>query len=312
MTKLSTYWAAAVAYVSLIVGAGLSVAGNLADTYRLRADLVDGVDVALAIGPPLASLLVAELFVSAWPRRWSVQSVRWVATLVVGSLAMIVSWLHIHELLLARGQHLLVATLWPLAIDGLAIMAMAKILVTRGHGQMATAEEWPAGHDPGEPFVEEWPETVAMAMDEAWMATSGHGVSGDLPQRWPHDDVATQPTSPAYAASLATELNNWVAGHEQARTDIGEALAAEATLAMANKPAAPPPVVPGTTPESYQVSLARSVPGEAGLYLAAWGFAQDGPDGRDVDALLAAYFGKSTRTVRRWRSIVTSKPISPA
>lgn len=132
MTRLGKLWTGAVAYVSLLVGAGLSVAGNLADTYRVRGALVDNVDIALAVGPPLATLLVAELFVSEWPRRLSVQSVRWSATLLVGSLAMIVSWSHINELLIARGQNLLVAILWPLAIDGLAIMAMAKILVTRG------------------------------------------------------------------------------------------------------------------------------------------------------------------------------------
>lgn len=131
MKNLGKLWTGAVAYVSLLVGAGLSVAGNLADTYRVRGTLIDAVDVVLAVGPPIATLLVAELFVSEWPRRLSVQSVRWTATAVVGTLATVVSWLHINELLTARGQLTLVAVLWPIAIDGLAIMAMAKILVVR-------------------------------------------------------------------------------------------------------------------------------------------------------------------------------------
>jgi hypothetical protein len=131
MKNLGKLWTGAVAYVSLLVGAGLSVAGNLADTDRVRGDAVDAVDIVLAVGPPLATLLVAELFVSEWPRRFSVQSVRWVTTAVVGSLATVVSWLHIHELLVSRGQLALVSVLWPIAIDGLAIMAMAKLLVVR-------------------------------------------------------------------------------------------------------------------------------------------------------------------------------------
>jgi hypothetical protein len=140
MKNLGKLWTGAVAYVSLLVGAGLSVAGNLADTDRVRGNLVDAVDIVLAVGPPLATLLVAELFVSEWPRRLSVQSVRWVTTAVVGSLATVVSWLHIHELLMARGQLALVSVLWPIAIDGLAIMAMAKLLVVRmSHVPLDTA-----------------------------------------------------------------------------------------------------------------------------------------------------------------------------
>ena len=34
--RLSRLWTNAMAYVALLVGAGLSVAGNVADTYRTR------------------------------------------------------------------------------------------------------------------------------------------------------------------------------------------------------------------------------------------------------------------------------------
>lgn len=250
MNKLSTYWTGAVAYLSLLVGAGLSVAGNLADTYRVRGDLVDAVDIALAIGPPLATLLVAELFVSQWPRAWSLQAVRWGGTITVGSLAMVVSWLHLSELLAARGQTALVAILWPLAIDGLAIMAMAKLLAMRGHGQPAT------------PDTVDTPDTVATP---------------DTPDTV--DTVATPDTPVDWDAELA----RWDMAIDATGQDV--ATAAEAIL----RPVATAPVVAG-------------VPAEARDLLAAWDSAA--VPVADVDALLAAHFGRNPRTIRRWRSIV--------
>lgn len=279
--KASKVWTGAVAYVSLLVGAGLSIAGNLADTVRLRSDALDQVDIALAIGAPLASLLVAEMFVSKWPANWSVQSIRWVATVVVGALAMIVSWSHIHALLLARGQEHIVAILWPLAIDGLAIMAMAKILVTRGHvanvaiqevatGQTETVATVLAnGHDelPVVPITYFGHKTPPPWVAElASLQSDGHT-----------DPVATRPLSEPlpedYAATLAKDVDNWNAG--------------QAPAAMA-KP--------------------RPVPAEPRELLEAW----DGVSlsAKEVDELLAAYFGKSLGTTRKWRREVARGPVS--
>lgn len=258
MSKLnmSRVWSAAVAYVSLLVGAGLSVAGNLADTYRVRGALVDGVDIVLAVGPPLATLLVAELFVSSWPRKASVQSVRWVATLVVGLLATIVSWLHINELLVARGQLTLVAILWPVAIDGLAIMAMAKILVVRAE-RLATVSTVANEH-------------VAKIQDMP-MAT-----------------MATQPIEPAWTPE------------DQAMLDAFER-DMDKLDAVAIAPVSPAPALA----RSNEVKP-ESVPAEAAALSLAWERTAkaDRPTAADRNALLAAAYGVSPRTARRWHEAV--------
>jgi hypothetical protein len=133
MSKLSTAWTGAVAYVSLLTGSGLSVAGNVADTFRTRGPATDGLDIILAGAWPILVILTIEMFVS---RRWApsrgFQTLRWFGCLAIGNLAMLVSWLHLHDLMASRGQLPLVAMAGPLAIDGMAIMATGLILSTRG------------------------------------------------------------------------------------------------------------------------------------------------------------------------------------
>jgi hypothetical protein len=321
MNKLSTYWTGAVAYLSLLVGAGLSVAGNLADTYRVRGDLVDAVDIALAVGPPLATLLVAELFVSQWPRAWSLQAVRWGGTITVGTLAMVVSWLHLSELLAARGQTALVAILWPLAIDGLAIMAMAKLLAMRGQVDSGHAAATPAlvakllakrGHGQStvasvaKPAYVATEEDVAISeailanpmdyvanSDVANWADDGHGHEGeDCPDAATPAllDVATVATGqPATMATspldTPTDWDAELAALDRAIDGAGHALAER----VIEPGVAAAPVVTG-------------VPAEARDLLAAWDPAV--LSGPEVDALLAEHFGKTARTARRWRSMV--------
>lgn len=132
MEKLSRIWSAGVAYVALIIGAGLSIAGNVADTYRTRGIATDVLDVILAGAAPLLVLLTIELFVSRlWSNKAAFQALRWAGCLAIGVLAMGVSWVHLHDLLLSRGQLAAVAAFWPFAIDGMAIMATGLILSTR-------------------------------------------------------------------------------------------------------------------------------------------------------------------------------------
>jgi hypothetical protein len=133
MNKLSTLWSNAIAYVALMVGAGLSVAGNVADTFRTRGAATDTLDIILAGAWPILVILTIEMFVSRrWSPRLGFQVLRWFGCLAIGNLAMLVSWLHLHDLLASRGQLSLVAIAGPLAIDGMAIMATGLILSTRG------------------------------------------------------------------------------------------------------------------------------------------------------------------------------------
>lgn len=278
MTRLGKLWTGAVAYVSLGVGAGLSVAGNLADTYRIRGSAVDNVDLVLAVGPPVATLLVAEMFVSPWPRRWSIQAVRWVTTIIVGLLAAVVSWIHLSDLLASRGQHASVAILWPLAIDGLAIMAMAKILSTRGHvttAPVATGQpDLATDIDPG------W--TPAMKRDHA-LATEPGDVASAVDRvlvTWP-DPVATQPLS-LDGQRLATEVDTF--------------------LATVDTHVARPTARPARTSAALMDQVYE-------LYR-SWN--PDALSAAEVDTLMAAHFEVSARTARRWRNAALGGPTSGA
>lgn len=133
MSKIGQLWTNSVAYVALMIGAGLSIAGNVADTFRTRGTATDSLDVILAIAWPALVVLMVELFVST---RWigtgrSMQVIRWIGTIGIGLMAMRVSWVHLNDLLLSRGQAGDVAFIGPLAIDSLAIMATALILSGR-------------------------------------------------------------------------------------------------------------------------------------------------------------------------------------
>lgn len=150
MNKITKAWTYGVAYLSLAVGSGVSISGNIADTYRVAGSVgrtPDGLDIAISAFWPAAVLLAIEMFVSRlWPRTAPMQAVRWLGSLGIGFVAMYVSWHHLADLLTNRGQDGIVAGLGPLAIDGLAIMATGLILSSRGHKIVDTvATPRPAG-----------------------------------------------------------------------------------------------------------------------------------------------------------------------
>jgi hypothetical protein len=144
MTRIGKFWTDSVAYVALALGAGLSIAGNVADTYRVREHLTDELDIVMAVAWPALVVLMVEIFVST---RWrglglAMQCLRWLGCVSIGAMAMTVSWVHLNDLMASRGQMAIVAILGPLAIDALAIMATALILAGRGHsGQVDTRED---------------------------------------------------------------------------------------------------------------------------------------------------------------------------
>jgi hypothetical protein len=202
MRALSRLWTGAVAYISLLVGAGLSMAGNLADTYRTRGHDVDGLDKILAVSWPALVILAIEMFVSPrWNKSTIFQVWRWTGCLAIGSMAMLASWTHLHDLLASRGQLDTVAILGPLAIDGMAIMATGLILSTRvqdtADGQVDKTElDMMAGH------VNDLDNQLATGQDP--------GLSfGDQPD-------------------IRDALAKWDQGYKQAIADQGAQLASEA------------------------------------------------------------------------------------
>ena len=261
--KLSKIWSASIAYVMLLVGGGLSVAGNIADVYRTRGQHVDGLDIILAGSWPVLVILTIEGFVSRrWSPRVGFQVLRWVGCLGVGYTAMQSSWVHLHDLMATRGQIAPVAIGGPLAIDGMAIMATGLLLSTRG--ALATVAT---------------PPTLATTedVDSEWM-----------------DDVATEHRERSSRPGDRTMdeeriLAEWA-------SDLDEAdFASLAT--QPERPVSAPPALA----RSNEVKP-ESVPATARDLFTAWRLADVSarPTQADMCALVGAEHGVSARTARRW------------
>lgn len=170
---LKQLWTNAIAYLALMLGAGLSIAGNVADTYRTRTTAVDTLDIVMAVAWPVLVVLMVEMFVS--PRwvglPWPMQVLRWLGTIAIGGMAMRVSWVHLNDLMASRGQKQDVSILGPLAIDLLAIMATALILAGRRTVQVAT-DVLVAGD---RPVLSEWMDKVSAPQDMDMSATQPIG-----------------------------------------------------------------------------------------------------------------------------------------
>lgn len=337
MTTIGKLWTAGIAYVALAVGAGLSIMYNILDTMQVRGAAFDWADLVTAIAAPGMVVLMVEVFVSRWwiGTPWYVQALRWAGVLGIGGVAMRASWTHGHDWMASRGQTEDVAMAWPLAIDLLAIMATALILTGRIRGHVAMATFTPLAKDADGQLVATGQSREVAIEDLAAVATDGHKLAnqafvamadevrdghdpmanrghfrhepGDVATGYVppsdqemataaaagpiEDTLATQPLSEAYAATLKAELEAWQLSADEAVTDAGQELAGEAEAFI--------------TPRTFSAT----VPAEAIKMIQAW----DGiGEPKDFDAQVAAHFGKSARTARRWRSIVTGKPTSGA
>lgn len=291
MSKIGKLWTDSVAYVALVAGAGLSIAGNVADTYRTRGAQTDTLDIWLAVSYPALVVLMVELFVST---RWNgtgraMQAIRWIGTMAIGGMAMRVSWVHLHELLLSRGQAGDVATIGPLAIDSLAIMATALIL----SGRVAVAK---------------------TAVDlEAYVAQ----VARDIPVRFADlvDDLAKRQAKPQYVAteadvaeSVAILGSQSVADEAQSYLDrLSTELDSSTTMAA---PVSGIPVSPAAA--SNRVAKPETIPAGVRDLILAWINAPESerPAASQVDAFLAAECTVSPRTARRWRDAIRSEVAS--
>ena len=218
MSKIGKLWTDAVAYVALAIGAGLSIAGNVADTFRTRGQDMDTLDIVMAVSWPALVILMVEIFVSTrWTGlNWPMQVLRWAGTLAIGGMAMRVSWVHLNDLMASRGQKVDVAILGPLAIDALAIMATALILA--GRRTVATPDvgetldKWAVGQDipysgavwtPDRDVTEQKLSKVSGALSSAY-ATVGDEAESYLARlaNHPELDSTTTPAVPVVAGDL--------------------------------------------------------------------------------------------------------------
>lgn len=284
MTKIGKLWTGAVAYVSLLVGAGLSVAGNLADTYRTRGNGVDALDKVMAAGWPILVLLAIEMFVSPrWSSARMFQAWRWLGCLAVGGMAMVVSWTHLHDLMSSRGQLPVVSVLGPLAIDGMAIMATGLILSTRTRVPVSVTDI-EARHldslmdvDTTVYAYESTPPTSLADVSSADMDAAIRGVLGNFPSE---EVMATRPDG---------DFDAWEQGYEDALSTSGAQLADEVER-----------YVQTALPRRTRTPSGMSCPAEFRELHAAWSLAGQPVPAVEVVKLSAAWFEVSERTVRRW------------
>jgi hypothetical protein len=315
MTALGKLWTDAVAYVALILGAGLSIAGNVADTYRTRAAATDPLDIVMAVAWPALVVLMVEIFVSTrWTGlSWPMQLLRWLGTLAIGGMAMRVSWVHLNDLMASRGQKTDVAILGPLAIDCLAIMATALILAGRrgqkvGHEDLAkwvnpgqVATKLANGQDDGQPGLGQalansedvanghWPplatkeDFVAKMQEDVARLAKETGTPGHLLGQGIGQDLAKE------YASVSDEASNWLAS-----------LANHPDLD--NTTSTPPAPLPERARVAkYDKAAAR---------IAIQGALDAGTEPAEIDAAVSEAFGISTRTARRLRAEVSGQPVS--
>jgi hypothetical protein len=125
------------AYLGALVGAGVSVAANVAHSYVPPADAASSWSphtgaVVGAVFWPVALLVAIEVLARVgWPAggRWLV--VRFGGLGPVATVAAVVSYRHLSGLLSFYGEDAVTATVGPLAVDGLMVMATGALLATR-------------------------------------------------------------------------------------------------------------------------------------------------------------------------------------
>jgi hypothetical protein len=304
MTKLGKLWTDAVAYVALVLGSGVSIAGNVADTYRTRGAATDGLDLFLAAFWPATVVLTVELFVNKrWVGlAWPMQVLRWAGCIAIGGMAMRVSWVHLNDLMASRGQKADVAILGPLAIDALAIMATALILAgRRGHGHVSADID---GHGHVRPHADtDYPVDIWATPDSGHADTYVAGrmateeevaMARDVRDReWPdaanfayETDMAV--AEPPMATRPESDLDAWQHGYErhidaQFAEDLPKV---EAELAK---------LTTDTLPQRERLS----VPDNAVQVIKAWPGARS-----DLVKHVSGTCNVSTRTARRWISAV--------
>jgi hypothetical protein len=141
------------AYLGALVGAGVSVAANVAHSYVPPAAASPGWSphtgaVVGAVFWPVALLVAIEVLARvAWPvgGRWLL--VRFGGLGPVATVAAVVSYRHLSGLLSFYGEDAITATVGPLAVDGLMVMATGALLATRPGGvdaRPAPSAKWTA------------------------------------------------------------------------------------------------------------------------------------------------------------------------
>ncbi len=141
------------AYTGAIIGGAVSVAANVAHSYVPPADAPAdwtpqiGAVVGAVFWPVSLFVAIEILARIDWPagKRWI--AVRYLGLLPVALVAAVVSYRHLSGLLVFYGEDPLTATIGPLAVDGLMVMATGALLAARRPTPTAEPDTTPVEPD---------------------------------------------------------------------------------------------------------------------------------------------------------------------
>jgi hypothetical protein len=151
------------AYAGAILGGMVSIAANVAHSYvppfgtegayHPPAGAVFG-----AVFWPVALFVAVEILARTdWPAgpRWAV--LRFLGLLPVSVVAAVVSYRHLSGLLAFYREDALTATIGPLAVDGLMVMATGALVATAAHRASPVPVPVPAANTPAAPTASSTP-----------------------------------------------------------------------------------------------------------------------------------------------------------
>lgn len=123
------------AYLTLFLMLALSIAGNIAHTVHIDPS-PSALSIIRAVIWPVGLFLAIEMFMRVpWEQKVAHHLVRWIGILLPAGLAALVSYRHLRGLMLSDGEGMLEASVGPIVIDGLMLMATLGLLLTRPQAQ---------------------------------------------------------------------------------------------------------------------------------------------------------------------------------
>jgi hypothetical protein len=153
------------ARVALAGGAAFSVAGNVTHTVMLISSISLGLRIPFAVIWPLALFVAVEVLVRVpWRRKFLDVLGRIVLILPVSAVAAVVSYRHLHHLMVLAGEDGFSNMIGPLAIDGLMLGGTVALLTIRAVRLLA---------DPSEEHEEE----MSVAEERIPVSAIGQGTS---------------------------------------------------------------------------------------------------------------------------------------
>jgi hypothetical protein len=226
------------AYIGAALGGLVSVAANVAHSYVPPADAPDGWSpqggaVIGAIFWPVGLFVAVEILARVpWPtgRKW--WWLRFGGLLPVAAVAALVSYRHLSGLLRFYGEDGITATLGPLAVDGLMVVATGALLVT---ARRITADPAPV-EVPADVTVTAPRPQPAPVVDAAPAAKST-----------PAKRVTRKPASAEKVAKAAAKMPGATVAEIAAKAGVSESTARRYMPAPAAAVASPIAPVPAET-----------------------------------------------------------------